>query len=591
MNTPESDPLQKNARLETRITAEALRQLLGLSRRLTWSRLAVVLPVAIVHYNAVPLFWLVLWVTMMLAGILFHEYTGQRFRNEGCDDARLRDWQRILLISRFYLGTVWGVAIYGFYQVDAPALQIFLVTIALVLSIGNIIPAHYSLPLYHVYAGPIFLALTLVFIGQNEPFYWVLALMMVWVFLAGARFARMLNRSFREQIRLRFESDDLSAALARKTEEAEQATQAKSRFLAAASHDLRQPLHALSLFVDVLHEAKSDQERARIFPRVLLSVDALRKLFDALLDVSRLDARVVEPDISHFDIGALLTELAAEFQPAAQEKALKLVVHAQPQTVMTDRVLLARILRNLISNAVRYTQAGGVLLSLRNRSGKLLVQVWDTGGGIDVHDQDMIFQEFHQLDNAGRDRNQGLGLGLALVRRISDLLEHPLTLRSVPGRGSVFSLSIPRGSASLAAQERVGVPLMHSWDLSGRRILVIDDDVEILDAMETLLGKWQCDVRVAADLGEALEALSKDDFKAELVLSDLRLRHGNSGITAINQLREQCGYPLAGVLITGDTDAEVLTMAAASDYEVLQKPLRPAQLRMMIHNALPEKGK
>ena len=180
MNTPESDPLQKNARLETRITAEALRQLLGLSRRLTWSRLAVVVPVAIVHYNAVPLFWLVLWVTMMLAGILFHEYTGQRFRNEGCDDARLRDWQRILLISRFYLGTVWGVAIYGFYQVDAPALQIFLVTIALVLSIGNIIPAHYSLPLYHVYAGPIFLALTLVFIGQNEPFYWVLALMMVW---------------------------------------------------------------------------------------------------------------------------------------------------------------------------------------------------------------------------------------------------------------------------------------------------------------------------------------------------------------------------------------------------------------------------
>ena len=120
---------------------------------------------------------------------------------------------------------------------------------------------------------------------------------------------------------------------------------------------------------------------------------------------------------------------------------------------------------------------------------------------------------------------------------------------------------------------------------------MIDDDVEILDAMETLLGKWQCDVRVAADLGEALEALSKDDFKAELVLSDLRLRHGNSGITAINQLREQCGYPLAGVLITGDTDAEVLTMAAASDYEVLQKPLRPAQLRMMIHNALPEKGK
>ncbi len=588
MNNPESDRSRENERLETRITAEALRQVLSLSRRLTWSRLAVVLPVAIVHYNAVSLLWLSLWVALMLVGILFQEYTGQRFRNEESDYSRLRDWQKISLISRLYLGVLWGAAIYGFYQVDTPALQIFLVTIALVLGIGNIIPAHYSLPLYHVYAGPIFLALILVFIGQDEPLYWVLALMMVWVFLAGARFARMLNRSLREQIRLRFESDDLSAALARKTEEAERATQAKSRFLAAASHDLRQPLHALSLFVDVLHEAESDQERARVFPRVLLSLDVLRKLFDALLDVSRLDANVVKPDVSHFDIQGLLNELLTEFQPVAAEKNLTLRVHSASFIAMTDRVLLARILRNLISNAVRYTRVGGVLVSARLCSEALLIQVWDTGAGIDEADHDAVFHEFHQLDNAERDRNQGLGLGLALVRRLSDLLELPVSLSSVPGKGSVFALRVPLGSLSRAQNAQGSGALLRSWDLAGRRILVIDDEAEILNAMDTLLGKWGCEVRVASSLENALTLLKAQAFKPELVLSDLRLRNGQSGVAAIDQVREVCGEQVNGVLITGDTDGRELQGAAESGYEILQKPLRPAQLRMMIHNALPK---
>ncbi|WP_101674938.1 ATP-binding response regulator [Alloalcanivorax mobilis] len=587
-NAATMPPGVEGAELEARITHEAISRFMGMSGGGLLAKVAVVLMVAVAHYQRVPSFWLLGWGIAMLAGVVYQSGLAKRYQSRRVGYREVAPWQRRLIFSRLYLGALWGGAFCLMYPYGTTEHHIFVITIALVLAIGNVVPAHYCKPLFAVYAGPILLglALALAFAAQAQPLYWLLALSMGWVFLAGVRFARILNRSLREQIRLRYESHAMSLALEAKSGEAQRATLAKSRFLAAASHDLRQPLHALSLFVGVLKETRDEAEREALFERVQMSLEALCKLFDALLDVSRLDANAVEPEYSAFDVPAMLTTLAAEFEQAAAAKGIRLTVHARPVVADCDRLLLERVLRNLVGNAVRYTHSGGILITARQRAGRILLQVWDTGEGIDAAHHEDIFMEFLQLGNPHRDRAQGLGLGLALVRRLCDLLALPLTLASVPGRGSVFGVSVARGDPARVVEQVAGSG-GHSWDLSGRNVVVIDDEQEILDAMQTMLGKWGCRVIVAESVMAALTRLRQSALSPELVLSDLRLRDGDSGIAAINTLRRHFGEALPGVLITGDTDARVLREARASGYEVLQKPLRPAQLRTVIHDYLP----
>ena len=389
----------------------------------------------------------------------------------------------------------------------------------------------------------------------------------------------------RSEIRLRHETHVLNEALQAKTQEAEQAVIARSRFLAAASHDLRQPMHALSLFVDVIKEEKSETERQKLFSRIELSLEALRKLFDSLMDISKLDAKVVSPEYSHFNIADLLQSLVDEFKSAAKEKGLKIRIHAQPSIVVSDRLLLERILRNLIGNAIRYTESGGVLLSARNRGNSVLVQVWDTGIGIPLESQDVVFTEFCQLNNAHRDRNQGLGLGLAIVKRLSWLLGYPLELHSIPGKGSVFSLQITSGEYNMIKAKENVAPA-HRWELTGRNILVIDDEREIRDAMRTLLSKWGCEVVTAESPEEAENIVYEKGITPDLIISDLRLHGSWTGVQALDGLRERFGAAIPCILITGETDLEQLKLVKDSGYALLQKPVRPIRLRSAIQQHL-----
>lgn len=584
-----SDAHADSAR-ERQITLESISQLMTLAKGTVFPKFAVVFLAAAAHFDRAPLWALVSGALVMLVGIVYQERLARRFLSSEIDTDAILGWERRLIFSWLYMGLCWGIAIAFLYQQDAPVQQIFLVTIALALGTGNIIPAHYCLPLFHVYAAPIFISLGGSFIYQaislNTPLYGVLAVVMVWVYLAGTGFARILNDSLRDQIRMRLQSHSLSQELAEKRGEAEQATVAMSRFLAAASHDLRQPLHALSLFIDVLREAKNDEERARLFPRVQLSLEALRKLFDALLDVSRLDANIIKPDYRHFNLEESLQSIVEEFRDEADKKALQLRVWAPSVTVVCDRLLLERILRNLIGNAVRYTEQGGVLIGSRIREDRVAIQVWDTGVGIADDNRDDIFREFHQLHNPHRDRSQGLGLGLALVRRLCALMHIPLQLRSRPGRGSVFEVSVPRGNAALVETSQAK-SAGNRWNMDGRHVVVIDDEAEILDAMKTLLRKWGCIITVADSLSAAIDALEQEEVPPELILSDLRLRDGESGVAAIDALRERYGEHVSGILITGDTEPGLLDQVAATGYEIMQKPVRPAQLRTTMHNALP----
>lgn len=508
------------------------------------------------------------------------------------DEKSLRRRTYLLVTFSAISGCIWGSA--GVLFVNAnDVLAALLISMTLPAMVaGATSSLSVLLPGYVAFSVPALSFIALRLFSLDDRIFVIAGSLTLLFLAANVIFARNLNRSVIESIKLKFENVELMngyrhqkqvAELAR--DKSEQANLAKSKFLAAASHDLRQPLHALFLLVDALKDAASDAEREKIFPRIDLSLDALKKLFDALLDVSKLDANVVKPDLSHFDISTFLQEMADEFSFEADKKDIALKVVGNPEIVVSDRLLLQRVVRNLVSNAIRYTEAGRVLLSARKRGEGVLLQVWDTGVGIPEERQEEVFAEFKQLHNTHRDRAQGLGLGLALVRRLCNLLEHPLTLKSKVGRGSVFGIRLPAGSASEVMDHEIGV-VSHSWSLDGRCIVVIDDERDVLQAMMSVLSKWGCRVVASSSLSEALEALEGRNLTPELVLSDLRLRDDKTGIEAIDSLRKIFSTSLPGVLITGDIAPERIVSARQSGYAVVHKPVRPAQLRTVIAHCL-----
>lgn len=364
---------------------------------------------------------------------------------------------------------------------------------------------------------------------------------------------------------------------------AEQANVSKSRFFAAASHDLRQPLHSLGLFATALRERVADGEARDLALRIGDSIEALDRLFDELLDLSRLDAGTVEVRRRAVALQPLFDRLDVEFHDEAARKGLRLRLVPSALVVDTDPMLLGRILANLVANAVRYTNVGGVLVGARRRGSAVLVEVWDTGIGIAANQKALVFDEFYQVGNPARDRRKGMGLGLAIVRRLSTLLGHSLHLDSVPGRGTHFRLELP-----LASRPAESAPARLELDtrvFNGRRILLVDDEPDICEATVRLLQPWGLEVRTAASRQAAL-ALVDSGFKPDLVLADLRLDDGHDGVNVVEQLRAQLGSQLPALLLSGDTGARELVRVKQSGLLLLTKPVAPAKLRSALHALL-----
>jgi signal transduction histidine kinase/ActR/RegA family two-component response regulator len=383
--------------------------------------------------------------------------------------------------------------------------------------------------------------------------------------------------------RLRESYAGLERKVAERTHELELASQAKSRFLRAASHDLRQPLHALGLFVAQLNERVLDPQTRRIALQVGAAVTALRDLLDAVLDVSRLDAGAILPELADFSIHTLLERLDTTFAPAATEKGLRLRVVPSGLLVCSDPVLLERILLNLVANAVRYTERGGIAIGCRRRGQRVRIEVWDTGIGIAPEQQGAIFQEFYQVANPEHDRGRGLGLGLAIAARLAGLLGCRIEVASRPGKGSVFAVEVPRGQhppTPVSAAPAVGV----TDRLRGAFVLVVDDDALVRDAVRALLMQWSCEVAVAANGAEAVAALERYDRLPDALLCDLRLPGAETGIQVVRRVHELAGTAIPAALVSGDTAPEALREARASGYPLLPKPVAPAKLRALIEH-------
>jgi signal transduction histidine kinase/CheY-like chemotaxis protein len=366
-----------------------------------------------------------------------------------------------------------------------------------------------------------------------------------------------------------------------RTHQLELANQAKSRFLAAASHDLRQPLHALGLFVAQLRARMSAGERSRVVERIEAALAAMNELFNALLDISKLDAGVMTKNITEFPILRLLKRIESTFAEAALEKELSLRVVSSSAWVRTDFILLERILFNLVSNAVRYTSRGGLIVGCRRRGAELQIEVWDTGVGIPPDQRRNIFGEFYRLGEPSRDRHAGLGLGLAIVDRLCRLLDHPIALTSIPGRGSRFSVTVP-SVAARAEGVQLRVPLQAQLDISrGKLVVVIDDDPLVLDGMRGLFRSWGCRVVTGATGSVALTGLAEHDHQPDLIISDYHLPDGKTGIEVIERLRSAFGSPIPAFLISGDINPERLREARAKGYHLQHKPVDPMMLRAM----------
>jgi len=507
---------------------------------------------------------------------LYHAYS-----RAAVDASRWRFWA-----GWFTVGTIVGGLTLGFgciYVMSTQRLDLQLIALLLIFACtsGAVSAFAAYLPAFFAFFIAVSIAPLLWLLTRGDVIHTALGgLYFLW-FGAVAEQARRSSMVFAESVKLRFENVDLVEDLRREKAAAEQANAAKSRFLAAASHDLRQPVHALSLFVAALRPRAMDDEARGLLDHIDGSVRAMSGLFGGLLDISRLDAGVVEVSKSAVAVQPLLERVCRDYEVQAEAKGLKLRLSKCSATVDSDPLLLERVLRNIIANAVAYTDHGQVLVGCR-RGKQLSIQVWDTGRGIPYQEQEHVFQEFYQLGNPERDRTRGVGLGLAIVRRLTSLLEHPLTVRSTFGKGSVFMIAVPYADAQTVSTAETGQFAIPLLTRGVGLILVIDDEMAIQLAMKSLLESWGYEVITAGSCAEMLDRTALHRTIPRLIICDYRLRENENGSEAIERLRSEYNEEIPAMLITGDTAPDRLKEAQESGFLLLHKPVPNSRLRASI---------
>jgi signal transduction histidine kinase/CheY-like chemotaxis protein len=519
------------------------------------------------------------WFALTLASAAWQLILWRWYWRAQAPDGDWRVWARRFVVASLVEGARWGV---GSILVAAPGhaeQQIWVCMVVAcaasssVSSLGSYIPAFYAL------LFPAMVPFTVWGLFQHDPRYWALSLLAFALTASIALLGYGQSRSLADALRLRFENLDLAEDLRREKEIAEQASLAKTQFLASASHDLRQPIHALGMFVAALRRRPMDHDTARIGGQISETVAAMTGLFDSLLHISQLDAGVVRPSPRTFALDPMIDRICRE-QVAGLE-GRPVVLRRVPCSALahTDPILLERMIRNVIANAVRHTRAGRILVGCR-RGERISVEVWDSGPGIAPADQDKVFEEYYQLANPERDRTKGLGLGLAITRRLSLLLDCPITLRSQVGVGSMFRISAPTGLVA----DVVDPPVASDQDATQQGLVFfVDDELAIQHGAADLLRIWGYRVLAA---GSAEELMAKVDpgERPDLLICDWRLRGEETALAVVERVRQAYGAGIPTLLITGETAPGKLREAHAAGLVILNKPVPPGKLRAAVAN-------
>ena len=536
------------------------------------------------------------WCLLLMAVWLARWLHYRRYPGDAALAPLLRwrgQWNALTLAS----GVCWGMAVWLFYGQGATFHTIGLILIVYSYCLGSVqlLARQWRIYLAFISLGLVPTIARIASVTQ-QPYHGQLALSLTLLFLVTAIMGRTYRAAFERTIELKLRTEQLlsqlrieKAAAESARRDAEVANRAKTQFFAAASHDLRQPLHALGLFAEALRSRNQDEEVSHLVNSINSSVDALEGLFSELLDITKIDTGGVEAVPQHFALADVFRKLKLHFEPTAFEKGLDLRLRGARFHAFADPVLVERVLRNLVSNAIRYTNDGSVMVSARQRGELLRLQVWDTGVGIREREQERIFEEFYQVPDSAvaldAHQRKGLGLGLAIVKRLAALMNAPLSLRSRPGHGTVFTLDVPLGREQPVVEPAArGKPAL-GLTLDHRRIVIVEDDDAVRSGLEVLLKGWGANV-ISFDSVTACQAWTQREDPAapapDLVIADYRLESGHTGADAIAHLRQRFGEKLPAIVVTGSLLTGHERQAQVHNFHLLVKPVVPNKLRAMI---------
>ena len=552
--------------------------------------------VVLVFWHVVETHLLLGWAACVVANQAWRLFLRYRFSQRVRDRHELGRWATLWAIGSGISGALWGSASFLFFVPGSPVHQAFLLALVISVISAGMLLIGVHLQSFYAFFVPAIVPLVLRNLIEGTTDNLTLAFIAVVSGVALFSFGRNYNRILTESLRLRFENESIMRRLAAQNEEldrarksaeearaqAEAANRARTQFFAAANHDLRQPLHAMGLLAGSLAAKVKDPDVVALTNTISASMEALEGLFNELLDMSKLDSGTITPSPSHFSIRQLFEKLRLDFEAEAAMKGLSLRFRANGRFLFSDPVLVERILRNLISNAIRYTARGGVLVDCRNRRGRPWLEVWDTGPGIPEDQRERIFEEFVQLENPARDRRKGLGLGLSIVRRLCTLLGHELAMQSRLGKGSVFRFEVPAGRETAKPSRREADAPISVDLLSGRTVVVIEDDAEVQAGMKALLGGWGMDVRICSSASEAETTCAAMTKAPDLVIADYRLPGASNGLEAVESIRRSFGSAVPAILMTGSADPQLVAMAEEKGFHYLLKPVMPAKLRTLV---------
>jgi two-component system, sensor histidine kinase len=539
---------------------------------------------AAVLYDKLPSGAILPWLIAAYVNCAIRIALWKGFLYANPDIASLPRWGSYAVISAAVAGVVWGGAGIALNIPGNLSYQIVVLLVTTGLAFTSTYLSAPYLPAFRTFAYPTFVLASVPFLVAGDLWRLAIGLGTLASLPLVLLYSGRLCRALRASIEVRLQNTELVEELRAQKKAAEEANIAKSRFLAVASHDLRQPLHALELFVQALEDTPLPAHAHQLVGNVRRSVDSMEELFDALLDISRLDAGVVRARLDTISLAEVFERLSFEYAQVAKQKGLSLHVMDTSVYVRSDPTLLARIVRNLVANAVRYTERGRVTIGCRRRGDQVSVEVWDTGPGIPEEKYAEVFHEFAQLGNPERDRRKGLGLGLAIVQRLAKLLGHGVELRSRVGRGSVFAVTVARGHHDDYAVLDPLAEIAAHFDLNGRLALLVQSDPGGRETLKELLTSWNCEVLTAASGAEMLASLGGLRRPPDLIIADDPAT-GECGTAVVELLRNEFNAEVPALLLSA-TPGPAVGVADRRALPVLHAPFHAGRLRTLINNLL-----
>ena len=570
---------------QSRVFLEQIRLLYAKNHTVLIGTLGISLATLVVLWRPIGARPLVSWfaVTLLITAIRYG--LGLRFEKIELTNDNVRWWANAFVVGAVANGLAWSVVPLYFLLPDQPLYVVFITCLYAGYISGSVASTSVYFPAFLGFAVPVTVLFSVRVFVELEPIYLAIGVM-IWFYAAASySFARNNHSTILDAIKLKFENIDLLDEVREQRDTAEQAVIAKNHFLASTSHDLRQPLHALGLFVEAMEGELEGHGGRDTLLKIRESTDALTKQLHGMLDLSSLDANIIENRPRHFPVSKILSRLADEYRPQALRKGLSFEIDDAKDILFCDEQLLQRVVSNLLSNAVNHTDIGGVVVNVIESDDEVRIRVSDSGPGIAQDDVEKIFTEYHQLRNPGRDRRRGLGLGLAIVKRLCSLGDLKLELESAVGEGSTFSLRVPRGKTESVQEDS---PVTSFESLEGARIVVVDDDLDVVRGTCDMLRRWGSEALGASTIDDALAQLAEYDEVPDILITDFRLAEGDTGLDAIERFRASFDDTISYLIITGETMPAELKTVNEAGVPILHKPVRPGELRSALHHLINE---